>query len=258
MTLLHGRWRRRVSLLASGALEGPERDATLAHVGRCDACRQDHGDLVSLLETVAHDPLRDALPELPLSVLAARVHAALDAPPRPRSRPEPARPARAPWAWAAAAAAAAVVAVLWMPSRGASPGRQAPAQQHAEAPDEMIDRLERSMARQHAARYLSQAQAVLVNVSSPPECDRLDAHVDVGEEARQSRALLASRALLVELDGDPVRSARPVLEDVDTMLREVAALPACARPRDLEAIHREIAERRLLMKIDLMTRELAG
>lgn len=254
MTLLHGRWRRRVSLLASGALDGPEREETLGHLAACESCREDHGDLVSLLSAVAGDPLREAEPDVPLSVLVARVQASLDISARPRSRP-----VRAPWVWGVAVAAAAVLAALWLPARGVvPPSREAAPTQRVEVPDEMIDRLERSLARQHAVRYLSQAQAVLVNVSSPPECDRFDAHVDVQEEARQSRELLARRALLVELDGDPVRSARPVLEDVDSMLREVAALPACARPRDLEAIHREIAERRLLMKIDLMTRELAG
>jgi hypothetical protein len=122
----------------------------------------------------------------------------------------------------------------------------------------MYARLERNLARQHAARYLSEAQAVLVNVSSPPHCDREDERVDVEDESRRSRELLSRRALLVDLDGEPVMSARPVLEDVDTMLREVAALPACARPRDLAAIHRELERRRLLMKIDLMTQELLG
>jgi hypothetical protein len=52
--------------------------------------------------------------------------------------------------------------------------------------------------------------------------------------------------------------ARDVLDDVEEMLRAVAALDACARPQDLEAIRGEIAKRRLLMKIDLVTRELQG
>ena len=52
--------------------------------------------------------------------------------------------------------------------------------------------------------------------------------------------------------------ARPVLEDVSEMLREVAALDPCSRPEDLEAIQRQMSRQRLLMKIDLMTRELQG
>ena len=52
--------------------------------------------------------------------------------------------------------------------------------------------------------------------------------------------------------------ARDVLDDVEEMLREVAALDACARPQDLEAIHGEIARRHLLMKIDLDDPGAAG
>jgi hypothetical protein len=55
-----------------------------------------------------------------------------------------------------------------------------------------------------------------------------------------------------------VASARPVLEDVELMLREVASLEACARRGELEAIGRELGRRRLLMKMDLMARELQG
>jgi hypothetical protein len=82
--------------------------------------------------------------------------------------------------------------------------------------------------------------------------------VEVGEEAQRSRELLARRRLFLEIDAPAVVAARDVLDDVEEMLRQVAALDPCARPQDLEAIRGEIARRRLLMKIDLMTRELQG
>jgi hypothetical protein len=256
VTLLHGRWRARVSLLASQALDGPELEATRAHLDRCERCRREYEELATLLAAAAPGPGRGDVPLPPLDLLVARVQASLDS-----AAPRRAVPVAGRWLWptAAAGAAAALALMVWLP-RGATPPAdpRPPVTPQVSMPGEMIDRLERSLARQHAARYLSQAQAVLVNVSSPPDCDRTDASVDVEQEARQSRELLSRRALLVELDGDPVMSARPVIEDVDTMLREVAALPSCARPRDIEAIHREIARRRLLMKIDLMTRELVG
>jgi hypothetical protein len=80
----------------------------------------------------------------------------------------------------------------------------------------------------------------------------------VEEEARRSRELLSRRALLVEADRAEMAGARPVLEDVSNMLREVAALDPCARPEELLAIQEQMSRRRLLMKIDLMTRELQG
>jgi len=256
MRLRHERWRRRVSLLVAGALAGPERDETLLHLDACGRCREERAALAALLERVARDPLRGAEPEVSAAALATRVHAALDSAAR-----APVRPRFARLFWPAAIAAAATVALLVSPWLRPRSGLVVPAAGPSEAivmPDEMLERLERNLARQRAVRYLDEAQAVLVNMASPPDCDRADASVDVEQEARRSRELLARRALLVELDGESVMSARPVLEDVDTLLREVAALPACARPRDLKAIHDEISDRRLLMKIDLMSRELVG
>ena len=62
----------------------------------------------------------------------------------------------------------------------------------------------------------------------------------------------------MEADEAAVLSARPVLDDVDEMLREVAILEACARERDLARLREEMEKRQLLMKMRLMQRELAG
>jgi hypothetical protein len=129
----------------------------------------------------------------------------------------------------------------------------------AAVPDDLLRRMEGHVAREQAARYLSEAQDVLVTVASRPrDCDREERRVDVAEEARRSRELLSRRALLVETGRDEIAGARGVLEDVDEVLREVASLPSCARAGELAVIHRAIEQRRLLMKIDLMTQELAG
>ena len=82
--------------------------------------------------------------------------------------------------------------------------------------------------------------------------------MEVGDEVLRSRELLARRALLVEMDADGLAPARPVLEDVEYVLREVAALDSCARGGDVERVQRELGRRRLLMKIRLMSRELAS
>jgi hypothetical protein len=126
-------------------------------------------------------------------------------------------------------------------------------------PADALARIENTLERERAARYLSDAQDVLVTVAaSPQRCARRHGAVEVGEEAERSRDLLARRRLYVESDGAATVVARDVLDDVEEMLRQVAALDACARPADLEAIRDEIARRRLLMKIDLVTRELQG
>jgi hypothetical protein len=121
-----------------------------------------------------------------------------------------------------------------------------------------LDRLDRRLVRERAARYLSEAQDLLVTVAAHARnCER-DARLDVRQEAERSRALLGRRALLVEDDLPAVASVRPVLEDVDLVLREVAELPACARAPELGSIQQRIDERRLLFKIPLMTQELVG
>jgi hypothetical protein len=246
--LFHRAWRRRLSLFASGALEGAERRRVEAHLADCEQCRRELAELQGLLRLVASDPLPRSEPKLPVGALVGRVKARLDdtAPSRLRGR----------WFGVltpAAAALAVVVAALAVLRDEPLPPR--PQIQVSEA---FLDRLERNLAREQAARYLDEAQDVLVTVASrPPDCDR-EERLDVGDEAERSRQLLARAALLVETDRADVASALPVLEDVENVLREVAALPSCARRRDLDTIHQHISERNLLMKISLMSRELQG
>jgi hypothetical protein len=255
VTLFHGRWSRRVSLLAAGALGDVDRQATLAHALTCAACGAELAASRELVALVERDPFREAEPEVPLGALVARVQGRLA---------EVERSATPRWTWPrvalplAAAAAVIVLIGLWVPTH---PPHVPPpsARPQAAVSEEALRRLEASVARANAVRYLSEAQDVLVTVAAAPlRCDRKRAHVDVGEEARRSRELLTRRALLVDTDREQMAGARPVLEDVSDALREVAALDPCARPEDLEAIQQRMARRRLLMKIDLMTRELQG
>jgi hypothetical protein len=195
--------------------------------------------------------VRQAEPPLSAGALATRVLARLDAPVASARQP-------VPWLVPGAVTAAAVllaVAVLW-PSRP-SPGPVVDRQ--VVVPEAALDRLDRNLARSGAARYLNAAQDVLVTVGSrPPRCPREKSRVSVAEETRRSRELLVRRALLVEMDDDDVAVARPVLEDVDRVLRQVADLDPCVRPQDVDAIRREIERGRLLLKIRLATRELEG
>ena len=258
MTWLHGRRQRDVSLLAAGVLEETERAAAERHAAGCAQCAADLAALRAALAVAAADEACAAEPPIAVDWLRARVHARLDAAgaaPRSRTR-------RAAWvAGLAGAAAAAMVATLV--SRPAPPPRTldtraAVARTEIAVSDEALDRMERTMARERTARYLDEAQDVLVTVSGAPHrCDRRTQHVDLADETRRSRELLARRARL-DLDGSAALSAGPVLDDVEQVLREVASLENCARLRDVEAIHRHLERERLLMKMELMTRELAG
>lgn len=257
MSLEHLRTRRRLALLASDALEGHERGRALAHVAACPRCAAELQQLRGALELVLLDPARAAEPPLETGALVRLTQARIDRLASPAA-PERGRPFRL-WVPLAAAAALAVIASSTRLVRPVvEPPRAQPAQE-AFLSEESLRRLTRTVDREQAARYLDQAEAVLVSVAAAPQhCDRTRKTVDLSEERKRSRELLTRRALLVDLDSEEIRSVRPVLEDVERVLRQVATLDACAKPEDLLAIHEELRDRRLLMKIDLMTRELLG
>lgn len=256
----HGRWRRRVALLAADALPPGEREGAAAHVRGCARCADTLAGLRRVSAVLAEDPVRSASLPVSLQALETRVLARLrESGPAPAGR-------FAPRLLAPMAAAAAVAALAGALVHGRRPLALPPSPEAADAAaaavgpaaEELLRRMERSLAREQAARYLSDAQDVLVTVAAgPPPCPKTGETIEVEDEAQRSRELLARRALL-DLGRDDVASAEPVLAEVEHMLREVAALPSCVRPRRLQALEREIAERRLLMKIDLMTRELTG
>jgi hypothetical protein len=260
MRLFHRGWRRAATLLAAGALPEGERARAQAHVERCPECRREVEDLRAVLEALGRDPVREAEPALPLGALRTRVFARLDAPAAPRT---PSWRASLGWSLGAAAAAALAVVALRAPGppgpgpeREVAAGPSGPAAAGGE--EEFVRRLERVVAREQAARYLGEAGDVLVTVAARPRrCPKGHDHVDIGEEAERSRELLEKRHLL-DVDAAAVASAKPVLDDVEQVLREVASLEACARRHDLRTIQQQVERRRLLLKIDLMTRELQG
>lgn len=267
MILEHLRFRRSVSLLAAGVLRDHEAETVLRHLQSCARCRSEHDEIAALMARLAEDPVRGAEPELPLPVLVDLVQARVT-----RSLTSP----KARWGWrmlalpvAAAAALAAFMVVPPLVARfGPRPAASAPTVAEGASSEEpglseaALGRLERNVAREHAAQYLADAQDVLVNVASTPrDCDREEkagSRVDLAAESRRSRELLARKALLVEVDLASVRSARPVLEDVDDMLREVAGLEACTRSQDVARVREALEKRQLLMKMRLMERELLG
>ena len=261
MILEHLRTRRLVPLLAAGVLEGEEREAARRHVARCARCRGERDELVALVRAMEEDPLRYAEPDVPASVVAAQVARAVE-------RALATRSGRPRWFLVALPAAAAVVGVSLLAPAVVGRLRPTPAPTLAPIPrpapetaetEAALVRLERSLAREHAARYLADAGDVLVTVAaSAADCDRAEDRLDVGGAPERSRELLEMRRLVVDSGGEAVASAQGVLDDVELALHEVSALPSCVRRRDVDRLRREVEDRQLLMRIRLMTRELEG
>jgi hypothetical protein len=263
LPLGHGRWRRQAALLAAGALDEPARARMEAHAAGCARCAEALAGARAVMAALDADPAHGAEPPIPLSALRTRVFAQLDA-----AVPPPAAWRAAAWragagyaigtAGAVALALLAVVTLRGTIPRGAAPAASAAAASPGAGNEEFVRRLERNVAREQAARYLDEAGDVLVTVAAQAQpCHKDDQRVDVAAEAQRSRALLAKRSLL-DVDAAAVVAARPVLDDVEQVLREVASLESCARKRDLDRVHRQIEKSRLLLKIDLTTRELEG
>jgi len=260
----HLRLRRRVGLLAAGLLDGREQDDVRAHLAACARCRAEaHAEAEALGPVVAaleSDPLRSAEPHVPASVLAARVARAVAEAPAPAGR-------KRFWLVALPAAAALVATALvlppllkrFRPEPVAARVTIPPAEASALLSEDALARIERNLAREQAARYLSEAGEVLVSVAATGiDCDREDDRLDVGAAPERSRELLEKRHLVADAGGEAVASARGVLTDVELALRQVAELPACVKRRDVELVQKDVEARQLLMRIRLMTRELEG
>ena len=256
----HLRFRRRVTLLALGALEGLEAEAVSAHVDTCARCRRELEGVRALRDGLAADPVAKLAPALSCEALVVRVQARLDeetAGPRVAVR----------WRLVALplAAAALIATVLLLPrlrtgpSSPPSPVVAGGATQTVSVPEEMVARMERRVAREQTARYLNEAQDVLMTVATlHRNCQHENQAVDVEDDVVRSRELLLRRVMVVDAAGREVAMAEPLLADVEELLRQVADLTSCARSQDLRAISRRMNESRLLMKIDLMARELEG
>lgn len=255
----HARRRRLVSLLAASALDGAEREEALAHLASCPRCREEHAEVAAVVAAMESDPLREAEPPVPLAVLVKRVEREVEGAIVPAGRPRW-------WLVAVPVATAALAAAVLVPPL-VSRLRPAPEAARAEIPpadasplltEDALARIERNLAREHAARYLSEASEVLVSVAATGTGGDGDEPLDVGAAPERSRTLLERRALVVRQGGDAVASARSVLDEVELALREVAELPSRARREDVERLRGEVERRQLLMRIRLMTRELEG
>lgn len=252
--LFHERQQREVIDAVLGILPEDRRVDVEEHLQACADCRRERDAFERTLAEAREDPARTAEPALDVDVLVARVQAEID---RRGSMVERPAASRAWLALAPLAAAAVLVGVVVLLRGGPGPAPIGAPEPSVSA--ETLGQLERIAGREQAARYLRDAQDVLVSVAvTLPRCDLETERRGVVAEAARSRELLSRRRLLVDDEAAHLAAARPVLEDVDDVLQEVASLEDCAGTAEVASITRRIKESRLLMKIDLVTRELQG
>lgn len=263
MTLLHFRYRSRLGLLASSSLDPREADLIRGHVADCASCQAELAGLSRLVASLRADAAIDRPLPIPSAALRTRVLARI-------RTPSPQSASGAGWALAPALSALGLVGLGLAAGHLATrtppsspPGLSAPSLQAsadtARNDAAFYERLEKTHTRANAARYLAEAQDVLIQVSAAADCpDSPKDSVDVAREAQTSRSLLKRRAALVSGSQGTLLSAQGVMEEVEGVLQQVAELPKCTRRRDVDAIARAVDRRNLLMKIDLVAQELAA
>ncbi|MBX7186638.1 MAG: hypothetical protein K1Y01_15970 [Vicinamibacteria bacterium] len=262
MTLFHFRYRRRLGLLASSALDLRETEAMSRHVAECASCRTELARLSRVVEAFRADAALDRPLPISSEALRTRVLARIRA-----SSPEPAAPRT--WSLAPAMAALGVAGAFVLagvlatrapaPAPGPGPGPLLASADTALNDAAFYERLEKTHTRANAARYLAEAQDVLIQVRAAADCpDSPRDSVDVTVEAQTSRSLLKRRAALVSGSRGTLVAAQGVMEEVEGVLQQVAELPKCTRRQDVDAIARTVERRNLLMKIDLVAQELVA
>ena len=217
MSLLHGRWRTRVSPAGRGCPGRRTRSAAVhAHLGaRATPAVASTRSRSRALALLARDPVRSAEPPVPLAFLETRVRARLDQVRDGASRP--------------------VGGLGRGPGRGRAGGRHRAGRRSrrsrpsttATADPDAIDEVLRARRRDgsHGAAAGPRQRGPLPGRGPGRAGQRVrpsgglraqdHGRIDVGEEARRSRELLERRALMTELGGDEVASAQPLLDDVE-------------------------------------------
>jgi hypothetical protein len=262
MTLFHFRFRSRLGLLASSSLDPRETGWMRGHVAGCASCRSELAALSNLATMLKTDASLDR--PLPISTDALRTRVLA------RIRTGSAEPVRTGWRPAPAMSALALLGVFVLAgvlaTRSSAPKEPletiAPLVASADTAVNdaaFYERLEKTHTRANAARYLSEAQDILIQVRAAADCpDSPKDSVDVTAEAQTSRKLLGRRAALVSGSQGSLLAAQGVMEEVEGVLQKVAELPKCTRRKDVDAIARSVDQKNLLMKIDLVAQELVA
>ena len=277
-----GAARRAMPLHYYAALPDAEAAALLLHLSSCAACASEWETMRQALD--AADPATVFPREAEVDwdgfarATVARARAAAisgiagrrpDAPPAWPARPLLALvPASA--RWAALAAAVLVAALLfygWPQPRDAGTARVRPSPvagagdgPSAESVRESAEMIASRLARRGATRYLTDSRVLLLNlVQAPARCRRADGEFDITFEKEKSRELLR-RKNLHEGNLDALRDRRlaDLVGQLESLLIEVASLQDCASARQLHELREQIERRQILLRIDLMTREMEG
>ena len=288
--------RSELSTFLSDELSSSRREDLLAHLARCRGCADESVAISETLGAVRGAfPQEDRVDwDAFARETVHRARAAEERPVRPAGKilSFPAERLRAAWRVAAplAAAVAAAAAIAYLAFQGPGPvtpestvatdtttrgdAGQAPADLLPVPPvaisgnedllaelsgsEELVRRTRVELAKNDAARYLSDSRNVLLSFTElvvPCENENVDVTV---EREVSTRLLRRKQYLDRDLQDVEVARARRVADEVESLLSEIALLENCASPERVREIRDLVAQRQLMMRIKMLTEELGG
>jgi hypothetical protein len=157
------------------------------------------------------------------------------------------------------AAAAALVLLVGLRSRHAAlaPPLAVAHGAGAEGPDQARF-LQESVTRQAAARSLQDGRALLVDLmQAPVRCRRTDGSYDVAiEKARANKLLRRLNLYQGSFAGPGDRRLSELLGQLESLLLQVSSMDDCTAVQAIHDLRAAIERRQLLLRIDLVTREV--
>ncbi len=246
----------------SGDLEEGRRTTMAEHLVKCPECRAEAGEVERLLkETDAvKAEIREAVASVDWEALPAVIADRAFAPSR---KPERVLPAARPWAWLfalrmkpalAGLAAGLVVGAVAMYFALKAPGPR-PGQETAYyASGEFLDRAELAMARRNTLDYLEKSQFVLLDVfESGGDGNAAPAAL----RSERTRDLLSRKKYLnAQLERFQMAKAKAICDQIEMLFLELAQISDELSAAELGRIRGFVEERQLLLKINLVRKEL--
>ncbi|MFQ5720308.1 MAG: hypothetical protein ACE5IK_12235, partial [Acidobacteriota bacterium] len=141
------------------------------------------------------------------------------------------------------------------PPAGVADATPADAGPEAEA---LLDRTRVEMARSHAARYLADSGTLLVGLSDlAMRCGKDQVDISL-EQALSTRLLRRKQFLEQDLQDVEVARAMRLADEIEDLLVDIAGLQPCTPPQRVQAIDDVVRQRQLLMRIEMISNELAS
>ncbi|MCX6570113.1 MAG: hypothetical protein NT006_01580 [Candidatus Aminicenantes bacterium] len=246
----------------SGDLEEGRRTTMAEHFEKCPKCRAEADEMRRVLAKTdaVKAEIREAVASVDWekfpAVIADRAVAA-------SRKPEGVLPAARPWVWLfplrmkpalAGLAAGLVVGAVAMYFALKAPGPRPGLGTGYYASGEFLDRAELAMARRNTLDYLEKSQYVLLDVF---ESAGEGAGVPAAFSSEQARDLLSKKKYLnAQLEKFQMAKAKAICDQIEMLFLELAQISDKLPAAELGRIRGFVEERQLLLKINLVKKEL--